>query len=295
MTTFAARTTPSLAGPGFCLGLALGGFFDGILLHQILQWHHLLSNVDAARDMRVQVLADGLFHALMYVIAAAALYQLWRRRAALHSPEAARVLGGMALAGFGGWHIVDAVLSHWITGIHRIKVDSPQPLLWDLAWFVVFGVVPALVGWWLWRRAPGTPGGGSPQSPSARWGRQAAAGLGLAAVVAGAWSALPTGATDQVTVVFAPGVAPGQSFNALARIDARVLWVDRSGGLWAVSVPRPSAALALYRDGALLVSQSSAALGCLGWIRVAAGVNDPASAPQQPRANAGRGQPSVLF
>lgn len=28
---------------GAALGFALGGFFDGILLHQILQWHHLLS------------------------------------------------------------------------------------------------------------------------------------------------------------------------------------------------------------------------------------------------------------
>ncbi len=24
------------------LGLGLGGFFDGIVLHQILQWHHLI-------------------------------------------------------------------------------------------------------------------------------------------------------------------------------------------------------------------------------------------------------------
>src|SRR5690606_18965301 len=30
---------------GTVLGFALGGFFDGILLHQILQWHHLLSLV----------------------------------------------------------------------------------------------------------------------------------------------------------------------------------------------------------------------------------------------------------
>ena len=29
------------------LGFALGGFFDGIVLHQVLQWHHLLSAVDA--------------------------------------------------------------------------------------------------------------------------------------------------------------------------------------------------------------------------------------------------------
>ncbi|WP_272547883.1 DUF2243 domain-containing protein [Acidovorax sp. NCPPB 3576] len=27
--------------PGYLLGFSLGVFFDGIVLHQILQWHHL--------------------------------------------------------------------------------------------------------------------------------------------------------------------------------------------------------------------------------------------------------------
>jgi uncharacterized membrane protein len=30
--------------PGLFLGIGLGGFVDGIVLHQILQWHHLLTN-----------------------------------------------------------------------------------------------------------------------------------------------------------------------------------------------------------------------------------------------------------
>lgn len=30
---------------GIFLGLGLGGFFDGIVLHQILQCHHMLSHV----------------------------------------------------------------------------------------------------------------------------------------------------------------------------------------------------------------------------------------------------------
>lgn len=29
---------------GILLGLGLGGFFDGIVLHQILQWHHMLTD-----------------------------------------------------------------------------------------------------------------------------------------------------------------------------------------------------------------------------------------------------------
>jgi hypothetical protein len=28
---------------GVLLGLGLGGFFDGIVFHQLLQWHHMLS------------------------------------------------------------------------------------------------------------------------------------------------------------------------------------------------------------------------------------------------------------
>ena len=29
---------------GILFGLGLGGFFDGIILHQVLQWHHMLSS-----------------------------------------------------------------------------------------------------------------------------------------------------------------------------------------------------------------------------------------------------------
>lgn len=67
------------------LGFSLGGFFDGILLHQILQWHHLLSDVhaDGLQDLRLQVLADGIFHLVMYLIAVVALVGLWRARRAI--------------------------------------------------------------------------------------------------------------------------------------------------------------------------------------------------------------------
>jgi uncharacterized membrane protein len=29
--------------PGFLLGLGLGGFIGGIVMHEILQWHHMLT------------------------------------------------------------------------------------------------------------------------------------------------------------------------------------------------------------------------------------------------------------
>jgi len=39
----AQRAGPVIAAATF-LGLGLGGFIDGILLHQLLQWHQMISN-----------------------------------------------------------------------------------------------------------------------------------------------------------------------------------------------------------------------------------------------------------
>lgn len=191
----------------------------------------------------------------MYFVAAWALWLLWKARAAYSAPGADRVLWAQALIGFGVWHIVDSFFSHWITGIHRIRVDSPNPQFWDLLWFAVFGVVPLVLGWVLGRRSGGDRG------------RMTATALALAAVIAAPLAALPAGETDQVMVMFRPGMEGAPAFNALAAADARVLWVDRSGGLWAVSMPEPALASELYARGALLVSNSALAIGCFGWSR----------------------------
>jgi len=91
MTESAVAPVRTVWLTGGLLGFALGGFFDGILLHQILQWHHLLSAIDPD-DARMQVTADGLFHALMYVLALAGLGQLWRIARHARVPTAPLVL-----------------------------------------------------------------------------------------------------------------------------------------------------------------------------------------------------------
>ncbi|MDB5750474.1 MAG: hypothetical protein JWP65_895 [Ramlibacter sp.] len=259
-SSFTVANRPMRWG-AFLVGIALGGFFDGILLHQVLQWHHFLSNVQAAalQDIRMQLLADGLFHVLMYVVAMVGLYQLWRAREQCAQPGSKTLLWGSALLGFCIWHFIDIVVAHWIVGIHRVRVDSPNPLLWDLLWVAIFGVLPLIFGWRMVRRGPGSGGGGG--------GGQAAASLGIVALLAGPMAAWPAAQTDQVMVVFTPGTSSTAAFNALASVDARVLWVDRSGGLWAVQMAQPRLARSLYRRGALLVSNSPVALGCLTWTR----------------------------
>ena len=51
---------------GILFGLGLGGFFDGIVLHQLLQWHHMLTSAGVPADtvdgLELNTLWDGLFH-----------------------------------------------------------------------------------------------------------------------------------------------------------------------------------------------------------------------------------------
>lgn len=243
---------------GLALGFALGGFFDGILLHQILQWHHLLSLVSGAGDLRQQVLWDGLFHLLMYLIAAFALLGLWCTRLTLPPVNSNRFAGAL-LVGFGGWHVVDAVLSHWLMGIHRIRIDSEYPLVWDMAWAGLFGLVPLALGGWLMTRRRRAPR----RTPSST-----ALGLLTAAVIGvGGWSTLSPPGQPFTTVVFLPGLGSQDVVTALAAVDARLLWSDPALGV-VVVVVEPARRWALYRQGALLVSGSGMPVGCVSWSRV---------------------------
>src|SRR5215217_5798960 len=244
--------------PGYVLGFALGGFFDGILLHQILQWHHLLSTINGD-DFRFQVAADGYFHALMYVIAVVGLWMLWTSR---HDParSSGRLLVAGILIGFGIWHIVDAVLSHWLIGIHRIRMDSISPLFWDLLWLGLFGLVPVLLGWILGR--PRDDGSEVVRSPDAA--QTLAVLLVLGAGALGIW---PLRGNEFTTVLFAPGAGQDHIFRSLASVGAQLVWTDGSGELAVVRLADGQSGWNLFRHGAILVTGGGFPAGCLNNLR----------------------------
>jgi uncharacterized membrane protein len=138
--------TPLIAA-GLFLGLGLGGFADGIALHQILQWHHMLSS----RMLPVTVVAikynmiwDGLFHALTWMMVGTGvvvLFRAGRRRATTWS---GRVLLGAMLGGWGLFNVVEGVIDHQLLGVHHVHPGEDQ-LAWDLG-FLIFGAVLMLVG-----------------------------------------------------------------------------------------------------------------------------------------------------
>ncbi len=127
------------------LGLGLGGFIDGIVLHQILQWHHMLTSegsypATTVGGLEVNTLWDGLFHASTWVLTALGLFLL--ARASSHGASCSnRTLFGLMLAGWGTFNLVEGVVDHHILGIHHVKADVP---ILDLA-FLALGAL-LLVG-----------------------------------------------------------------------------------------------------------------------------------------------------
>lgn len=256
-----------LGWAGFWLGFGLAMFFDGILLHQILQWHHILSGVapdETVFDLRFQVLADGIFHLVTYALTALGLWLLWANRAGFADSGTDRRLVGCGLVGFGVWHIVDAVLNHWIIGLHRIRMDVENPLLWDLAWVAPFGVGVALLGLWLLKRPPRSGGSGR------RWSGVAPFLLVLAVLVSAPLSARPSAGTpdDRALVLFRPGMDFGNIVAATDAVGGRLVWSDPVGGVWLIVLDARANTFDLYRHGALMVSNGPVAVGCLSWARI---------------------------
>lgn len=157
---------PGVALPGILLGVGLGGFVDGILLHQILQWHHMLTSASTANinvgdypattvhGLEMNTLWDGLFHTFTWLAVLAGLGILYGR--VTHSRGrvwASRVLWGWILVGWGIFNLTEGVVDHHILGIHHVISGEYQTLA-DVG-FLILGALLVGGGWLL--RSSGTP------------------------------------------------------------------------------------------------------------------------------------------
>lgn len=145
--------------PWLLLGIGLGGLVDGIVFHQILQWHNMLSSAVPPTDLdriRFNVLADGLFHAAAWLVTLAGLFLLWRSvRTGRSNRFSAGAFGGL-LAGFGLFNLVEGFVNHHLLKLHNVReVADPEP--WNLGFLLLLGVLPLAVGSLLRQRAASGP------------------------------------------------------------------------------------------------------------------------------------------
>lgn len=168
--TSALPHRPTAAPPskvsGLLYGLGFGGFLDGIVLHQILQWHHMVSDVadyptTTVAGLEVNTLADGFFHVLTWFLVLGGSVTAiisWRQG---RLPANWSFHFGLVLAGWGIFNVVEGLVNHQILGIHHVRDDLGGPLSWDIA-FLVLGVLLIAGGWVLHLRGLRALEGASP-------------------------------------------------------------------------------------------------------------------------------------
>jgi uncharacterized membrane protein len=147
------RSSGSVFGPALLLGAGLGGFVDGILLHQILRWHHLLT---ARPDVGLtgNLVADGLFHAGTWLAVIGGLLWLWRyaRTGPRFWPWTALI--GPLLTGWGLFNMSEGVINHHLLNLHHVR-SGPHQTTYDLG-FLALGAVLILLGMVVHRRGRST-------------------------------------------------------------------------------------------------------------------------------------------
>lgn len=143
-----------LTKAGLVLGLGMGGFVDGIVLHQILGWHHLICltetcQVTTVEALESQVKQDGLFHLATWLVTLVGIAMLFRS-ARGPAPWSGRNLSGAMLAGCGLFNFIEGLINHQLLGIHHVRPGHPQEFLFDML-FLASGPILVAVGSWLAR------------------------------------------------------------------------------------------------------------------------------------------------
>jgi uncharacterized membrane protein len=135
------------------LGMGMGGFIDGILLHQILQWHQMISNLlppDTLEAKNINMFWDGIFHTFTWILTLVGIILMWqvvKRKNVLFSNK---VFVGGLIAGWGLFNLLDSVFNHYIFELHNVRENVPEIWTYNLG-FLVFALLLLGIGFLLIR------------------------------------------------------------------------------------------------------------------------------------------------
>jgi len=123
----------------FVIGMALSMFFDGIVLHQLLQWHHMVSHWYAPTTiaaLELNTLWDGLFHAAAWIVIILGVALLWQATRSGRPSVPNSMVAGALMAGGGTFNIVENLVNHFILQIHHVRETGTQHVFaYDVGFF----------------------------------------------------------------------------------------------------------------------------------------------------------------
>jgi uncharacterized membrane protein len=132
---------------GIVLGIGLGGFVDGIVLHQILQWHNMGSAILPPVDMPAMsrnMVWDGLFHAATWAVTLLGVYMLKADHG--RSLQSTRAFTGEMLLGWGAFNLVEGVIDHHLLALHHVRDLPVHVPIYDWVFLGVGGLGFIVIG-----------------------------------------------------------------------------------------------------------------------------------------------------
>jgi len=148
--------TKPLTTAGIVLGIGLGGFVDGIVFHQLLQTHSMLSARfprTTVANVEVNMFWDGVFHSFTWIVTLIGIGLLFRAQGVRNIFWSGRAFVGSLFLGWGMFNIVEGVIDHHVLHLHHV-IESRGHSIFD-AMFLLLGAVFALGGWVTIRSAVG--------------------------------------------------------------------------------------------------------------------------------------------
>jgi len=137
------------------LGLGLGGFVDGIVLHQILHWHNMLSarRPPVSMDgMRLNMAADGWFHLATWILTAVGLLLVWQAGRGGDRFPPSTWLAARVVFGWGLFNAAEGLIDHHLLQLHHVRDVPVHVPLYDYLFLAIGGAGFLLVGWLTSRR-----------------------------------------------------------------------------------------------------------------------------------------------
>lgn len=139
---------------GILLGLGLGGFADGILLHQIIHWHNMGSAVVPPTTMEAMadnMRWDGLFHAAVWVMTVVGVYWLLADARRGEPLPDGKAFTGLLILGWGLFNLVEGIVDHHVLELHHVRDLPAHVPLYDWLFLGIGGLGFILLGWALSR------------------------------------------------------------------------------------------------------------------------------------------------
>ncbi|QOR66985.1 DUF2243 domain-containing protein [Cytobacillus suaedae] len=131
---------------GLILGLGLLGAIDGIVFHQLLQWHHMI----LSENTKLEIFTDGLFTALFSALLLWGGVKIFKDARKKELGNSWKIFLGGILIGGGLFNLIEGLINHHILQVHRVKPLAENPLLYDIG-FLVVGLLLVIFGYMIKR------------------------------------------------------------------------------------------------------------------------------------------------